>query len=92
MIVLTWENGRICQDDEIQNVNITIVFNKAKRCSLYGNFSWKKGVYKLMEINYCDVLLINSWDDNNVVIYNLTTKELIKNKGIRVYALEFRDE
>ena len=91
-IILTWENGRIVQDEEIQDVNITIVFNKAKRCSLYGDFSWKSGVYKLMEINYGDILLINSWDGNNVIIYNLTTKELIKNKGIRVYALEFRDE
>lgn len=91
-IILTWENGRICRDNEIEIYGLTAVFNKAKQCSLYGYFQWKSGTEKLMEINFGDSLLISSVDRDDVEIYNLTTKKLIKNRGIRVYNLEFREE
>lgn len=91
-IILTWENGRICRDNEIEIYGLTAVFNKAKQCSLYGDFQWKSGTEKLMEINFGDSLLISSVDQDDVEIYNLTTKKLIKNRGIRVYNLEFREE
>lgn len=91
-IILTWKNGRICRDNEIEIYGLTVVFNKAKRCSLYGKFQREKKLSKLMEINYGDTLLVNSLKSDNVGIYNLTTKKLIKNRGIDVHQLEFREE
>ena len=90
LMTLTWSDGQINQDN-IYDYDIVVVFNKAKQCSLYGYTQNSQVKSKLMDINYNDILLINVVNEENTMIYNLTTKERIE-KYIRKDSLEFREE
>lgn len=88
--VITSENGFIRKSAEIKEYQGTILFNKAKRLSVYGRDLDDFKKTKLIDLNYDDIFLIINIS-NMAIVSNYNTGQN-KNRYIDINSLEFREE
>lgn len=88
--VITSENGFIRKSAEIKEYQENILFNKAKRLSVYGRYLDNLEKTKLIDLNYDDILLITNIPGMAMVSnYNTGQNE---SGYIDINNLEFREE
>lgn len=88
--VITSENGFIRKSVEIKENQGTILFNKAKRLSIYGRCSGDLEKIKLIDLNYNDILMVVVINEFAFFL-NYNTEEQ-KYEAIDINSLEFREE
>lgn len=88
--VITSENGFIRKSAEIKENQETILFNKAKRLSVYRSYSDNLEKIKLIDLDYDDILIVIVLGEQ-ILFINYNTGEQ-KYEMIDINSLEFREE